>query len=1042
VSWPSFSLRHRYTVFAALIAVVVLGVTARQELPVQLFPDTDPPVVTVITTYPGVAAEDVAKNLSKLLEEEFGGIDGTRKITSTSQTGLSIVKAEFHYNRKVGEAAMDVQNAISRIRSALPADIGEPQVLQFSSSDKPIVTLAVDSDKLPLTAVRDIAGNELRDRLQLVEGVAAIDVSGAHQNRLEVAVQRDRLRAYGIELGAVEETLRRWNLTGSGGRVDRGAQEVIVRFDSPVAGVEDAGQLIVYRDGDRSVFLRDVADVTLAPGEPRAAYRFNGEPAIAVQVLKRDEANTVEVAARVRTALDELREEFPLLEIRVADDDSEFTELVIANMTSTVMTAIVLTIIVVLLFIANLRQAAIIATSIPVAFLMTFSLMWLAGIDLNMVTMSAIILAIGLLVDDAIVVLENVHRHMHEDGKPPVRAAIEGTEEIFLADLSGTLTTIAVLIPMGFMGGFVGKLFGPLAWTLTMALASSFIISVTLVPLLTALWLGREAPGRLRPERSHLERWLHPFSRLIDDVRGFYLALLDRALRHPWRTLGIAALVLLASVRLMSILGSEMLPRFDSGNFQVQLDLVPGLPLEQTQAVVAELETQLLRRPEVIGVSVQMGYEAGGHYLGSRGAMDVNQAEITVNLTPRNEREVTLWDLMAETRDHLERIPGVTVAVVKEKGGTARSTTTAPIDVRISGPDKAVLDALGDQALRRLEGVPGLANLYKSWALDTPQFRVAVDRGRAASLGLTGTEVMNAVYRAMEGRAVTPFRQAGRRDLDIWVRYDEPDRADVEDLLDTVIPSPLGAAVPLRDLVEIELEHGPRLVTRENFQLTQDVLAYHYGRPLSDVVAEAAAALHDIEVPHGYTIAVAGEQTDFQEARGRMLRALALGIMAVYLLLVSQFRSFVHPLTIMMAIPLQFTGVAIALLLAGKYLSMPALLGIILLTGTVVNNSIVLIDYILGARRNGEALDDAIRKAVSVRYRPIMMTAFSDIAGMLPLALELAVGAERFSPIATVVIGGILAATLMTLVVIPVLFKLAEGWMPAASVSEGVPEAA
>jgi multidrug efflux pump subunit AcrB len=669
VSWPSLSLRHRYTVFAALIAVVVLGVTARQELPVQLFPDTDPPVVTVITTYPGVAAEDVAKNLSKLLEEEFGGIDGTRKITSTSQTGLSIVKAEFHYNRQVGEAAMDVQNAISRIRSALPADIGEPQVLQFSSSDKPIVTLAVHSDNLPLTAVRDIAGNELRDRLQLVEGVAAIDVSGAHQNRLEVAVQRDRLRAYGIELSAVEETLRRWNLTGSGGRVDRGAQEVIVRFDSPVAGVEDAGRLIVYRDGDRSVFLRDVADVSLAPGEPRAAYRFNGKPAIAVQVLKRDEANTVEVAARVRAALEELRDEFPLLQIRVADDDSEFTELVIANMTGTVMTAIVLTILVVLLFIANLRQAAIIATSIPVAFLMTFSLMWLAGIDLNMVTMSAIILAIGLLVDDAIVVLENVHRHMQEGGKPPVRAAIEGTEEIFLADLSGTLTTIAVLIPLGFMGGFVGKLFGPLAWTLTMALASSFIISVTLVPLLTALWLGREAPG----SPSRLQRWLRPFSRLIDHVRGFYLALLDRALRHPWRTLGIAALVLLASVRLMSILGSEMLPRFDSGNFQVQLDLVPGLPLEQTQAVVTELEQQLLRRPEVLGVSVQMGYEPGGHYLGSRGAMDVNQAEVTVNLTPRNEREATLWDLMAETRDHLERMPGVTVAVVKEKGGTARS---------------------------------------------------------------------------------------------------------------------------------------------------------------------------------------------------------------------------------------------------------------------------------------------------------------------------------------------------------------------------------
>lgn len=1028
MSWPGFSLRHRYTVFAALIAIVVLGITARLALPVQLFPDTDPPVVTVITTYPGVAAEDVAKNLSKLLEEEFGGIDGTRRITSTSQTGLSIVKAEFQYTRRVGEAAMDVQNAISRIRPALPAGIGEPQVLQFSSSDKPIVTLAVRSESLALPAVREIADNELRDRLQLIEGVAAIDVSGANRNRLEVAVHRDRLQAFGIGLAAVETALKSWNLTGSGGRIDRGDQEVIVRFDSPIEGVEDALELIVYRDGDRSIYLRDVADISLAPGEARAAFRYNGEAAIAVQILKRDEANTVNVAARVRDVVRELGHEFPQLNIVVADDDSEFTELVIDNMTVTVVTAIFLTIIVVLLFIANLRQAAIIAISIPVAFLMTFSLMWLANIDLNMVTMSAIILSIGLLVDDAIIVLENVHRHLQEEGKTPVKAAIEGTEEIFLADLSGTLTTIAVLVPLGFMGGFVGKLFGPLAWTLTFALLSSFIVSVTLVPLLSAMWL-KNNDGK----DSRLSLWLRPFTYLVERLRAFYLTLLGAALNHPWRTLGVAGLVLLVSLRLMSILGSEMLPRFDSGNFQVQLDMAPGMPLEATRDAVAKVEHYLLSQPSVVGVNVQMGYEPGAHYLGSRGAMDVNQAEMTINLTARNQRVTTLWDIMGDTRVQLENIPGVTVGVVKEKGGTARSTTAAPIDVRISGPNLEVLNRLGDEVYQRLEGIPGLTNLYKSWALDTPQFRVNVDRARTASLGLTGAEIMNTVYRAMEGHAVTPFRQSGRRDLDVWVWYAEPERTHVEDLLDTMLLSRDGSVVPLSDLVNIEFSYGPRLVTREDYRLTQDVLAYHYGRPLSDVVADAREALEAIKMPHGYSLAVAGEQSDFQEARGRMLRALALGILAVYLLLVSQFRSFVHPLTIMMAIPLQFFGVAVALLLAGKYLSMPALLGIILLTGTVVNNSIVLIDYILGARKAGLPLDEAIHHAVSVRYRPIMMTAFSDIAGMLPLALELAVGAERFSPIATVVIGGILAASLMTLVLIPVLFKLVEQWLPQSS---------
>lgn len=1021
MSWPRFSLQHRYTVFAALIAVVIFGIAARLDLPVQLFPDTDPPVVTVITPYRGVAAEDVAKNLSKVLEEEFASVDGVRKVSSTSQTGLSVVKVEFHYTRRVGEAAMDVQNAISRIGSALPDTIGEPQVLQFSSSDRPIVTLAVSSATMPLDQVRELADNELRDRLQLVEGVAAVDIIGGHKRQLDIAVQRDRLRAYGLSLSAIKAALRSWNLVESGGRVDRGAQEVVVRFDSPLKDVADVESLVVSRQGDRKVYLREVADVRMSPGEQRAAYHFNGKPAIAIQVLKRDEANTVEVAAHVRTVTGSLRSDYPGLQLAVAEDDSEFTELVINNMTSTVLTAIVLTVVVILLFLAHLRQAAIIALSIPISFLMTFSLMHMAGIDLNMVTMSAIILAIGLLVDDGIVVLENVHRHMAEHNKSPVRAAIDGTEEIFLADLSGTVTTIAVLVPLAFLGGFVGKLFGPLAWTLAFSLASSFVISVTLIPLLTALWLHPEDNGQ-----GKLYRWIAPFTNFMEILKGIYLRLLDWALWRPWRTLGLAVILLVISARMMALVGSEMLPRFDSGNFQVQLDTIPGTLLEDTLAVVTDVEQVLLQQTGLVSVSTQIGYEPGGHYLGSRGALDVNQAEMTVNLTPRTERDESQWAMMDRVRTHLQHIPGVTVSVVKEKGGTARSTTAAPIDVRLSGSNAAILDALGDQVYKRLQHIPGLTNLYKSWALDTPEIHVHVNRTRANELGFGGVDIASAVYDAMEGQAVTPYRQANRRDLDVWLRYATADRRDMTALQDVHLPTPSGNSVPLRELAKLEVGMGPRVVTRENFQKTQDVLGYHYGRPLSDVVSDVRAALADIQTPAGYSIEIGGEQADFQEARGRMLRALAMGILAVYLVLVAQFRSFKHPLTIMLAVPLQFIGVAAALLVAGKYLSMPALLGIILLTGTVVNNSIVLIDYILSRREQGMDLHGAILESVSVRYRPIMMTAFSDVAGMLPLALEMAVGAERFSPIATVVIGGILAATLLTLVIIPTVFALVE----------------
>ncbi len=1022
MSWPRFSLKYRYTVFAALIAVIILGVVARFSLPVRLFPDTDPPVVTVITAYPGVAAVDVAKNLSKPMEEEFGTIDGVVRVRSTSQMGLSVVKVEFAYYRRVEEAAVDVQNAISRIRDRLPESIREPQVLQFSSADKPILTIAATSPTLPLEKVRELANNPIRDRLQMLPGVAAIDVFGGFERQLEVAVHTDRLRAFGVTMAQVAAALEGWNLTESGGRVDLGDKETVVRFDAPLSSPGEVGQLVLLRRGDRVVRIADVADVSETIKEPRSAYHFNGKPAIAIQVFKRDEANTIKVASIVRNALKKSGQDFPQLRFAIADDDSEFTELVISNMTSSVLLAIALTIAVVFLFMANLLQAAIIAISIPVSFLMTFMLMWWAGINLNMVTMSAIILSIGLLVDDGIVVIENVNRHLLMPGKTPVSAAIEGTEEIFLADLAGTVTTISVLVPLMFLGGFVGKLFGPLAWTLCFALASSFVVSVTLIPLLAALWLRPQEEGA----KNRVASLVSPFTALMETLKQGYLSLLRWALAHPWLTLGGALMVLVLSLRIMVFLGSEMLPRFDSASFQLNIDGIPGTPLEKNMPIVEAVEQKLLAEPGVVGVSTQIGFEPGAHYLGGRGAMDVYQAQLTVNLTPRTERRVTLWEIMERVRSFMKGLPGVTLGTAKEKGGTARATTTAPIDVRLSGPDPELLDSLGSEVLKRLQTVPGLRDTYKSWALDTPETRVVIDHERAVELGLTGKTVAQMVYQAMEGWKVTPYRQPRYRDLDIFLRYAPGDRKNIEALDDVVLQSPDGRRVPLREVAHLEHRLGPRIVTREDYQQTMDVLGYHYGRPLSETVADVRQALADISLPRGYRLDITGEQRDFQEARTRMVRALALGILAVYLVLVAQFRSFKHPFTIMAAVPLQFIGVAAGLLVAGKYLSMPAMLGIILLTGTVVNNSIVLIDYILRRRESGADLATAIIESVSVRYRPIMMTALSDVAGMMPLALEMAVGSERFSPLATAVIGGVLAATLLTLVVIPVIFMLLE----------------
>jgi HAE1 family hydrophobic/amphiphilic exporter-1 len=1017
MSWPKFSLKYRYTIFAILIGITILGVFARLSIPVKLFPDTDPPVITIITAYPGVAAADIAKNVSKTIEEEVSAIDGIKKVTSTSQVGLSIVKAEFHYTKTVDSATLDTQNAVGRIRYKLPSNIKEPQVLSFSSADKPILTFAISSQTLPLEQVRELSDNTLKDAFQRVDGVAAIDVFGGHKRQMEVTLSGAQMRSYGISIEQIKGALKAWNITASGGRVNKGTQETIIRFDLTLETPEQIKNIVVASREGRSVFIGDIAQVSFLQKEARSAYHYNGQDAIALQIMKRGEANTVEVAKAVKKTLGTIETKFPLLDIQIADDDSVFTSLVIDNMTSTVFIALLLTIFVVLLFLANIRQAAIIALSIPVSFLMTFILMNFAGIDLNMVTMSAIILSIGLLVDDGIVVLENINRHMGR-GETPFKSALIGTEEIFLADLAGTVTTISVLVPLMFLGGFVGKLFGPLALTLTFALMSSFIVSVTLIPLLSALWL--------REDHKHhfLETLLKPFHALLDFVKDIYIGWLKAALKYPLLTLLIGVLLMLPGVQIMKSLGSEMLPKFDGGSIMVSVDSIPGTSLDDTIAIVERIEKDFLVEDGVISVSTMMGYEAGGRYLGSRGAMDVNQAEMTITLTPRNERPRSIWEIMDTVRAQTNSIAGVTLLIMKEKGGTARATTVAPIDVRISGPEQDQLDQLGAQVLTLVQNVPGTQNVYRSWAVDTPEAKIVIDQQRASELGLDGLTIANAAYQSVVGVIATPYRQEFDQDLDIFVRYTESDRETLNDFLDVNVTNKAGINYPIREIGHIEEYLAPRIVTRENYQRTLSVLGYAYGRPLSGAIADVQKGLQEIALPDGYDITITGEQTDFAEAQKRMIRALLLGILAVYLVLVAQFRSFKHPLTIMMAIPMQIIGVALALLLAGKYLSMPALLGIILLTGTVVNNAIVLIDYILSRLRDGAELQDALVESVSVRYRPIMMTAFSDIAGMLPLALELSVGAERFSPIATVVIGGILAATLLTLVFIPVLFAL------------------
>ncbi len=1015
--WPEFFIRQRYTVFALIIAIVFCGFFAKQNLEVSLFPDTAPPQVNVITPYPGTAAEDVSRDVAEPLEEEFATLEGVASVKSTAQNGLSIINVEFEYGTDVNIAAVEVQNAISRIGGKLPPGLPDSRVLKFSTSDRPVITYGLSSDRVNLSQVRSLAENELKARLQLVEGVAAVDVFGGYQRQVNVHLDRERLEATGVTPEQVTGALRQQNISDSGGSIGYAAREHIIRMSEGFSNTREVENTIVSAGKDGLIRVKDVADVKDGIQEPDSAYRVNGQDAIALYIIKKDGANTVGVVDAVKDEIQEIQKAFPYLEFTVADDDSAFTRQVVSGMTASIGYALILTVLIILFFIISLSESLVVALSMPLTFLSTLGLMLFFDKELNLITMSALILSIGIVVDNSIVVVENISRHRGEHGKDYYRSAVDGTAEVMLPVLAGSVTTVVVLLPLLFLEGFVGLTFGPLSETLIIAISASLFVSLTVIPLFTVLFKGRTWPAA----EKMVGIVAAPFNGMVNGLKNFYLRILETALKRRALTLVLTLVILLAGVRLLAALGMEVLPKMDAGTFFISMQAPPGTSLQETAYTTAKIEQMLQQEPQVISYNTRLGYETGSSYLGESGAMGTNQAFITASLTSRKERKESIWEIEERLRRQISRLPGIESFVVKETGSTAVSTTAAPIDIRISGNDPEILSHLADKVTAAVEGVPGAVNLYKSWSLNSPEITIEVDEERALQLGLNPADIRQQVFMGMEG---APASELKRDDIDIKVRYGEDYRQSLEDLKQLRLSSPLGIQVPLKQVAELKMVTGPNLVTRQDMQQTIDVLGYTYMRPFSHVMSDIEGNLQDVPLPDGYNIKIAGEQSDLKASKQDLLLSLAMAVIGVYLVLLIQFKSFIQPLTIMTAIPLVLIGVSMALLLSGKSISMPVMLGLILLAGTVVNNSILLIDYILTERQRGLDRKQAVLEAVSARYRPIMMTALSDVAGMLPLALELSLGSERFSPLATAVVGGIIASTLLTLVVIPVVYTV------------------
>ncbi len=1017
-------LRKPHLLISLVLLAAVVGLVGFRKMPVNLFPESERPQIAVVTVYPGASSADVESEVSRTIEKEVNTIDLVRRVTSVSKDEISAVTVEFEYQKGLDAAATDVANALQKIKAKLPDTIRPPMLFKVSSATPAVMTLALrpkEGSPLDLSMVRQMADNQIKEELLQLKEVANVEVFGAHQPVIRVSLDRDKLERNHLTALQVRQALMAYNANQPIGLLITDKSQFLVKRTGEFQRIEEVGAITIGGRPGGAIHLSDVANITRGVLEPQSAYHGNGEPAIAVNIQRAVTGHALNTIADVTAFLPQLQKQFPNIDFSIPDTQGTLIELSVGNMLDALRDAVIMTIIVIFLFLADLRGMLLAAISIPFTYLLTFALMWLIGYEFNMVTLTAIIIAVGMLLDDAIVVLENIERHYREVAKDVREAVVGGTEEVMLAIFSGTYATAMVLIPIIFIGGYVQTVLRPLSISLIIALAASYVVSVTVIPLLAPLLLKRGHGA----ERNRVERIVGKFGTyVVDPVREFYVRLTTFALDHrlPFMIAGI--MMTMMAGRQMPLVGRDLMPPMDAGIIKVNFETDANTSLTETEATMAKMEDIIRARPEVVSVSSVIGSEPAVISFGA-GRL-AQQGTITINLVDRFQRKASIWDIENDLREQFHKLPGLKTADVFDFGATALSTIRSPVDVMISGPDTEVLDRIGKDVEQRLRThLHDVTSISRSWSLDNREITFTADPEKLALYQLSPASLAAQLSSAVRGMPGSVFRIPNQDGLAVWLQFPPAQRQSMAQVAAYNILTPKGE-VPLGQLGKVGQHWISSVITRQGLRRTLDIQAYRAKRPISHMQEDVMAALKGLELPPGYSISHEGDIKQMTESFGRLGAALGLGMILLYFSLVPAFKSWIHPLTIMSAIPLALIGAAWSMLIMNKHGCMPSMMGMILLAGIVVKNSILLIDFIAAARERGDNVHDALIGSVRVRTRPILMTAVGTSVGMIPIAAEWAIGLERLSPLAVVAIGGLMVSTFLTMVYVPIIYSLFE----------------
>ena len=1031
------SLKNPVFATMVMLALVVLGVFGYQRLKIDQFPSVDFPVVVVVAEYPGAAPEIVETEVTKKIEEGVNSIAGINALTSRSYEGQSVVVIEFNLSMNGRKAADDVREKVAAIRPQLRTEVKEPRVLRFDPSSRSVWSLAVIPDATkgkPPTAVEltNWAEQNLKKRLENVRGVGSVSVVGGTKREINIYLNPQALEANGVSADQVASAVRNENQDLPVGAVRSLTQERVVQVLSRIKRPEDFADIIVTRKAGIPVTVGQLARINDGAQEAESLALYNGQRTLLLTVQKAQDDNTIDVVDGLKKALADLSPSLPAgIRLEPIVDSSRPIRVSVDNVRRTLIEGALLTVLIVFLFLNSWRSTVITGLTLPIALIGTFLFMYIFGFTINVITMMALSLCVGLLIDDAIVVRENIVRHI-QMGKSPYQASLEGTQEIGLAVLATTLSIVAVFLPIGFMGGIIGKFFHEFGITIVAAVLISMFVSFTLDPMMSSIWHDPAIDQQGKPYApvtwydKTVGRVTHAFDRGTDRLAEIYQRILRWALQFKKTTLALAVGIFAGSIFMVPLLGTEFVPKADFGETNVSFYTPVGSSLEATETKTRQVEAIIREFPEVRYTlsTINTGNAQGKIY-----------ASIYIRMVERKQRAENVDQFSARLRDRLNRIAGITVT---QAGLTDSVGGNKALEFSLKGADLKELERLAVRAQNAVRGINGLVDLDSSVKPSKPTIEIDVRREAASDLGLGASLIGNSLRTLVAGQTVGNWRAGDDQTYDVNVRL-APDARntpqDLERLPFSVVNATDGSSriVRLNQVASVRESTGPNQINRRDLTREVAINANVYGRSAGEVTADVRKALDSINMPPGYSYVFGGSAKNMQESFGYAISALALAIIFIYMILASQFKSFLQPIALMTALPLTLIGVVLALLMFRSTLSMFSVIGIVMLMGFVTKNAILLVEFAIRARepqldaqghvvKAGLERAEALLLAAKVRLRPILMTTLAMIFGMVPLAFALSEGAEQRAPMGQAVIGGVITSSLLTLVVVPVMY--------------------